>query len=85
LWVPRGGDEVQLTAGRFAGYYATVIECNGIEALVAFPDKAQAMAPVESLDLVLRPAPAEVPSSIEQRVRAEELAREIARPRRRES
>jgi hypothetical protein len=72
LWSPRGGDEVRLTEGRYAGFYARVIDCNGIEALVAFPDKAEAIAPIESLDLVLRPAPTD--TVLEQRIRAEELA-----------
>jgi hypothetical protein len=51
------GDEVRLTEGRFAGYYATVIDCNGFRALVEFPDRAQTVAAIPSLDLVLRPAP----------------------------
>jgi hypothetical protein len=58
LWSPQEGDEVRLTEpARFAGFYATVIECNGIEALVEFPDKARAIVPSSSLMLVLRPAP----------------------------
>jgi hypothetical protein len=80
LWLARAGDEVRLSEpARFAGFYARVVECNGIEALVAFPDKSQTLVPVESLTLVLRPAPAEAPRSIEQRLRAEELAGEHAR------
>jgi hypothetical protein len=54
------GDEVRLSEPeRFAGYYATVIECNGIEALVEFPDRARSVVPILTLALVLRPAPAE--------------------------
>lgn len=55
------GDEVQLSEGRFAGYYATVIELDegGIEALVEFPDRSRSVAAASSLVLVLRPAPAE--------------------------
>jgi hypothetical protein len=53
-------DEVRLSEpDRFAGFYARVIETNGIEALVQFPDKAQTVVPILSLTLVLRPAPAE--------------------------
>jgi hypothetical protein len=58
LWLPQEGDEVRLSEPeRFAGFYATVIECNGIEALVEFPDRARAIVPSPSLVLVLRPAP----------------------------
>jgi hypothetical protein len=60
VWLARAGDEVRLSEpDRFAGFYARVIETNGIEALVQFPDKAQTVVPILSLTLVLRPAPAE--------------------------
>jgi hypothetical protein len=51
-------DEVLLSEpDRFAGFYARVIETNGYEALVEFPDRARTIAPIASLSLVLRPAP----------------------------
>jgi hypothetical protein len=60
VWLARAGDEVRLCEpDLFAGFYARVIETNGIRALVEFPDKAQTIVPIESLTLVLRPAPAE--------------------------
>jgi hypothetical protein len=54
----REGDEVRLSEPeRFAGFYARVVECNGIEALVEFPDRARSVVSILSLTLVLRPAP----------------------------
>jgi hypothetical protein len=56
-WSLQSGDEVRVIDGDHAGSYATVIECEGIEALVEFPDRRQAVFRIEALALVLRPAP----------------------------
>jgi hypothetical protein len=56
-WALRTGDEVRVIEGDHVGLYALVIESNGIEALVEFPDSSRAVVGVAALVLVLRPAP----------------------------